>query len=181
MADRNYCDLVYAWFQCKSDWDNKDIRTVPYKVATFVNIGNETGMDRRSASKYVKQLIKMGLLEEDDDKKVYVLKELQASSAMLVPFTTLRQLVNSLNRNTVNLFVYLLNRYLGNGETSFVVTHKELKGRIGLATSTTSNNIVINDILDILRRLGLITYELQQVEYDKTNIVITKVSNVLPE
>ena len=43
------------------------------------------------------------------------------------------------------------------------------------------NNIVINDILDILQRLGLITYELQQVEYDKTNIVITKVSNVLPE
>ena len=181
MADRNYCDLVYAWFQCKSDWDSQDVRSVSYKVATFVNIGNETGMDRRSASKYVKQLVKMGLLEEDDKRKVYILKELQASSAMLVPFTTLRQLVNSLNRNTVNLFVYLLNRYLGNGETSFVITHKELKNRIGLATSTTSNNIVINDILDILRRLGLITYELQQVEYDKTNIVITKVSNVLPE
>ena len=61
---------------------------------------------------------------------------------------------------SVNLFVYLLNRYLSNGETSFVVTHKELKNRIGLAISTTSNNIVINDILDILRRLGLITYEL---------------------
>ena len=86
MADRNYCDLVYAWFQCKSDWD----RSVSYKVATFVNIGNETGMDRRSASKYVKQLVKMGLLEEDDKRKVYILKELQASSAMLVPFTTLR-------------------------------------------------------------------------------------------
>lgn len=90
MADRNYCDLVYAWFQCKSDWDNQDTRTVPYKIATFVTIGNETGMDRRSASKYVKQLVKMGLLEEDDDKRVYILKELQASSAMLVPFTTLR-------------------------------------------------------------------------------------------
>ena len=60
----------------------------------------------------------------------------------------------------MNLFVYLLNRYLGNGETSFIVTHKELKSRIGLATTTTSNNSVINDILDILRRLGLIEYEL---------------------
>ena len=39
---------------------------------------------------------------------------------MLVPFTTLRQLVNSLNRNSINLFVYLLTRYLGNDETSFV-------------------------------------------------------------
>jgi hypothetical protein len=180
MADKNYCDLVYAWFQCKSEWDG-DNRVVPYKMATFVTIGEETGMDRRSASKYVKQLLKIGLLEENDDSKTYVLKTLQSSSAMLVPFTTLRQLVNSLNRNSVNLFVYLLNRYLGNGETSFIVTHKELKSRIGLATTTTSNNIVINDILDILRRLGLIEYELQQVEYDKTNIVVTKVSNVLPE
>lgn len=180
MADKNYCDLVYAWFQCKSEWDGNS-RVVPYKVATFVNIGNEIGMDRRSASKYVKQLLKMGLLVEKNESKNYELTELQSSSAMLVPFTTLRQLVNSLNRNTVNLFVYLLNRYLGNGETSFVVTHKELKNRVGLAISTTSNNVVINDILDILRRLGLIQYELQQVEYDKTNIVITKVSNVLPE
>ena len=180
MADKNYCDLVYAWFQCKSDWDG-EVRVIPYKTATFTNIGNEIGMDRRSASKYVKQLVKMGLLEEDEKQKVYILKALQSSSAMLVPFTTLRQLVNSLNRNSVNIFVYLLNRYLGNKENSFVVTHRELKSRVGLAVSTTSNNIIINDILDILKRLGLIKYELQQVEYDKTNIVITEVSNVLPE
>lgn len=181
MADKNYCDLIYAWFQCKSEWDSDGVRNIPIKNATFINIGNEVGMDRRSVSKYVKELIKMNLLEKDNVKKVYVLKKLSASSAMLVPFLTLRKLVNSLSRNSVNIFVYLLNRYLGNNEESFLITHNELKSKIGIATSTPSNNIVINDILEILSRLGLIEYELRQTEYDKTNIIIKKVSNMLLE
>jgi hypothetical protein len=37
---------------------------------------------------------------------------------------------------------------------------KQIKEYIGMATSTTSNNIVIDDTLDILKRLGLLEYEL---------------------
>ena len=37
---------------------------------------------------------------------------------------------------------------------------KQIKEYIGMATSTTSNNIVVDDTLDILKRLGLLEYEL---------------------
>ena len=41
MADKNYCDLIYAWFQCKSEWSSDGVRNIPIKSATFTNIGNE--------------------------------------------------------------------------------------------------------------------------------------------
>ncbi len=180
MKDKNYYDVVYAWFQCKSDRD-QDERIVKISDARFVTIGEECGIDRRSASKYVSKLIELGLLEKNEEKKVYILKSLPNTSATLVPFPTLRQLVNSLNRNSVNIFVYLLNKYIACEEQEFMITHKELKEHIGISSSSTSNNIVINDILDVLRRLGLIVYELRQVEPTKTQMFVTKVSNVLPE
>ena len=182
MKDKNYYDVVYAWFQCKSERSAEtNIRTVAYADSKYVTIGEECGIDRRSASKYVTKLVDMGLLSKDDTNKVYVLNKLENSTATLVPYKTLRQLVNSLNRNSINIYVYLLNRYLGSKETEFIITHKELKERIGISSSSTSNNIVINDILDILKRLGLISYELRQVEPTKTHMFVTKVCNVLPE
>jgi len=180
MKDKNYYDVVYAWFQCKSDWSQNE-RIVKVADAKFVTIGEECGIDRRSASKYVNKLIALGLLEKDEERKIYILKALPNSSATLVPFPTLRQLVNSLNRNSVNIFVHLLNRWIANDEKEFIITHKELKEHIGISSSSTSNNVVINDILDILRRLGLIIYELRQVEPMKTQMYVTKVTNVLPD
>lgn len=181
MKDKNYYDVVYAWFQCKSERDEKSgIRYVPYSEAKYVQIGEECGIDRRSASKYVQKLLDMNLISKNDSKRNYELKTLENSFATLVPYSTLRQLVNSLNRNTINIFIHLLNRYLAAGETEFIITHKELKDRIGISSSSSSNNIVINDILDILQRLGLIVYELRQVEPTKTHMVVTNVRNVLP-
>ena len=181
MRDKNYYDVVYAWFQCKSEREiASGIRYLNYSEAKFVTISEECGIDRRSASKYVNKLLEMGLLEKDDANKRYLLKILENSTATLVPWNTLRQLVNSLNRNTINIFVHLLNRYIASCETEFIITHKELKERIGISSSSSSNNIVINDILDILVRLGLITYELRQVESNKTHMVVTSVRNMLP-
>ena len=52
-----------------------------------------------------------------------------------------------------------------------------MKNFIGIATTTTSNNDVIIDILEVLKLLGLVDYEYRQVEKDKTNLFITKMSN----
>ena len=38
-------------------------------------------------------------------------------------------------------------------------------------------NDVIIDILEVLKLLGLVDYEYRQVEKDKTNLFITKMSN----
>lgn len=179
MADKNYCDLIYGWMQCKSDWV-EDQRVVPASEVKFTKIGAELDMDRRLVSRYVNELVDMGLVEKNESKKYYVLKKLDNSDATLVPYPTLRQLVHSLSRNSVNIFVHLLNRYIASEEQSFIITHKELKERVGIATSTTSNNVIINDILDTLRRLGLVETEIRQTSDSKTHIIVTKVSNVLP-
>lgn len=85
---------------------------------------------------------------------------------------------NALSRYAVSLFVYLMNRYLAAGETEYQTTMAQMKEYIGIATSTTSNNDVINDILFVLTKLGLIEYEVRY-EDNKTHIYIKKVNNVI--
>ena len=72
-------------------------------------------MDRRVVSKYVKKMIGMGLIDVCSNGD-YRLCKLESHTATLVPFTTLRQLIHSLHKNSVSIFVYLLNRYLANNE-----------------------------------------------------------------
>ena len=117
MKDKNYYDVVYAWFQCKSTWDQEtNVRSVAFADAKYVTIGEECGIDRRSASKYVGKLVDLGLLTKNDSEKRYILNRLENSTATLVPYKTLRQLVNALNRNSINIYVYLFNRYWASKE-----------------------------------------------------------------
>jgi hypothetical protein len=57
---------------------------------------------------------------------------------------------NALSRHSVSLFVYLMNRYLAAGEKEYLVTMSQMKEYIGLTTQTTSNNVVVTDIMEIL-------------------------------
>lgn len=179
VSSRDYCDLVYSWFQCESVLSEDGERTVPNTKVNYSAMSGVLGMDRRTISRYVQKLIEMQLLEKQADG--YKLKFLEPSAATLVPCPTLRQIQNSLHRNSVSIFVYLLNRYIANEEKPFYITYLQLKKYIGIATSTTSNNVVISDIMKTLRTMGLIEYHLVQTEEHKTNIIIDKVSNVLPK
>ena len=180
VKDKNYYDLVYSWFQTESDYDDENkMRYVPKQKVNYVQMGVQLGMDRRTVSRYVKRLIEMDLLEEQVDKMV--LKVLEPSVATLVPFPTLRQIQNSLHRNSVSIYVYLLNRFIGNDEQSFYVTHAEMKRYIGISTATASNNIVITDILNTLASLGLVVYVLEQTAEMRTNFRIDRVTNVISD
>lgn len=179
VKDKNYYDLVYAWFQLKSDWW-QNIRYVSKKDASFVTIAEECNIDRRSASKYVKYLVSIGLLKYDDQRKWYVLEDLANNESTLVPYPVLSKLLHSLSHNSVSIYTHLLRRYVAAQEHEFIVTYKQLKDYIGISSSSSSNNNIIGDILDVLDRLGLITMELRQMEENKTMIFITQVANVLP-
>ena len=177
VSNKDYCDLVYSWFQCESKMVVNE-RLVSKAKVKYSQIGCELGMDRRTVAKYIKKLIDLELISITDAGD-YKLHQLEANAATLVPYLTLRQLINSLHKNSVNIFVYLLNRYLANNEQSFYVTHYSLKKFIGISTSTTSNNVVISDILKTLKLLGLVDYEVCQTSTCKLNILIKRVNNAV--
>ena len=56
----------------------------------------------------------------------------------------------------------------------------DIKDFIGIATTTTSNNIIIDDTIDILKRLGLLDCGLISGEDNKTYLEFKWVKNKLP-
>ena len=180
VSNKDYCDLVYSWFQCSSELDEDGVtRYVPVDKINLSQIGRELGMDRRTVGRYVKKLYEQGLLEEQPGKTI--LKVLERTAATLVPYPTLRQIQNSLHRNSVSIFVYLLNRYVAAAEQPYFITYNELKKYIGISTATASNNVVVSDIMKTLKALQLIDYATIQTDATRCNIQIKTVTNVLPE
>lgn len=183
-ADKKYCDLLYGVLQEMSYSENIGgiiARYVNKGDITFQKLGDRIGLKRVTTATKFKNLISLGLIEEIEEERRYKLNYLDKSVASLIPYVTLRKLNNSLNHNAISLFVYLLKRYIANGEKEYVVTMAQMKNFIGIAATTTSNNEVIMDILEVLKLLGLVEYEYRQVEKDKTNLFITKMSNIVRE
>ena len=183
-ADKKYCDLLYGILQELSyseKINDVTIRYVDKSAFTYVSLGERLGIDRRTVSPKFKNLIKLGLIEEIKEERRYKLNFLDKSVSSLIPFETLRKLNNSLNQNSISLFVYLLKRYIANGEKEYPVTMTQMKTFIGISTSSTSNHEVIKDILQVLSLLGLVEYEYRQVEKEKTLLYITKMNNVVKD
>lgn len=115
-------------------------------------------MDRRTVAKYFNFLLTQGLIKLEED--TYYLTLLEGSEAHLIEYNTLSKLMNVLQKNSLSIYIYLYNRYYANNSKPFIATMKQIKEYIGVATTTTSNNVFIDDTLDILKRLNLLDYEL---------------------
>lgn len=185
MANSKYCDILYCYFQTISVWDNivGHPRTFPKKEKNFSKIGTILGQSRQTISKKFKNLLDLGLIKETEDN--YELIILEEDLASLIPIETLRVLVNTMNDNTISIYVYLLNRYyatINGGQQEFLFTKEQLKNIVGLSITTRSNDYIIDDILAILQKLNLLQFESRD-EIDKntgdtkTHLYITKMSN----
>lgn len=157
-------------------FDDEEERQVAFGQVNYSAMSKVLGMDRRVVSKYVNKLCEMGLLEKDDFRCCYIVKTLDKDSAALVPYVTLREIQNSLHRNSVSIYVHLLNEWYKHSFKEFHVTYNELKAFIGIATTTGTNNVVIKDILKVLSLLHLISFV--ELEENKT-ISILSVSNCI--
>ena len=89
--------------------------------------------------------------------------------------------MNVLQKNSISIYIYLFNRYCANGYQPFIATLKQIKDFIGIATSTTSNNIIVDDTIEILKRLGLLDVKMITGEDNKTYLEFQWVKNELPK
>ena len=96
----------------------------------------------------------VALIRKEKDR--YVLLPIEKNLAMLVPYGTLQVLTSTVKENVISIYVYLLNRYIASKEQKFRYTIDELKSVIGISTDTRSNNYIINSILLLLSKLGLL-------------------------
>ena len=193
VREKDYCDLLYAWLQCNSERENvmstrRRIEKNKIKwtaierdfTRTLTDGSVEKVMSRKTIAKYFNHLMDKGLISEGEDD-YYYLTVLDASEANLIECITLSKLMNVLQKNSISIYIYLFNRYCANGYQPFIATIKQIKDFIGIATSTTSNNIVIDDTIDILKRLGLLEVKLITGEDNKTYLEFQWVKNELPK
>lgn len=193
VREKDYCDLLYAWLQCNSERENvmSTRRRIEKKKVKWSVIERdftrelidgtfEKVMSRKTIAKYFNHLMDQGLVFEGEDD-YYYLTVLDASEANLIEYTTLSKLMNVLQKNSISIYIYLFNRYCANGYQPFIATLKQIKDFIGIATSTTSNNIIIDDTIDILKRLGLLDVKLITGEDNKTYLEFQWVKNELPK
>ena len=190
--EKDYCDLLYAWLQTNSERENisNNARRRLLKSAVkwvaierdFTRIDSDGNTDkvmsRKTIAKYFGHLVDQGLVYEEDE--YYYLTTLDKDQANLIEYMTLTKLMNVMQKNSISIYIYLFNRYFANGCQPFIATLKQIKDFIGIATSTTSNNMIVDDTLDILKRLGLLDYHLIKKD-DKTYLEFTKVRNSLPQ
>lgn len=191
IKEKDYCDLLYAWIQCNSERValNDSLRRIAKNEVKWVKIekdftrigidGEEVkAMERRTIAKYFKFLLVKGLVYDMGDEFYYI-EVLPANEATLIEYETLMKMMNTLQRHVIDLYIYLFNRYYANGCQPFIGTMKQIKSYLGMATSTTSNNMLISDGIEILERLGLLTSK-KVFEDGKTRIYFMRVANRLP-
>jgi hypothetical protein len=169
-ANRGYNDLVYGYLQTISD-NNGRIKKLDMN---FREIGEKVGLTRQTVGTRVKNLLEMELLFLDAESGDYELTLLEPYVAALIPVETIRVLVNTMNERSISVYVYLFIRYYA-AKKPFFITYAELKEFVGLSSRTRSNDTVIQDILTVLQKLGLIDYEFVSMGY-KSKYQINKVN-----
>ena len=161
ISEKYYSDILYAYFQGISlRNETTNIRWFPKSMVNFSNLESVIGISRQTISKKFKKLVELGLIAYQEEEDIYILPNLNAADAFLIPFDTLRKMTNTLNENTISTYIYLINRYIANNEQSFDFTLAGIKEFLGLGTKSNSNNYIIIDILEVLSLLGLISYNL---------------------
>lgn len=190
IREKDYCDLLYAWLQCNSERTNATSagRRINKSLVKWAAIERDftrtlsdgtTGkvMSRKTIAKYFKHLEDKGLIQLQSDG-YYYLTILDDDEANLIEYNTLSKLINVFQKSSLSIYIYLFNRYYASGFQPFIATIKQIKDFIGIATTTTSNNIIVDDTIDILKRLGLLDYKIK-FEENKSYLEFQWVKNSL--
>lgn len=179
-SNKLYTDILYAHLQVNAIIQEDKEKFISKDFVNFSRLSNELGMSRQTVSKKFHNLLDCGLVEKS--KKGYILRELDRAEAFLVPKDVLNLLISTLQERVISIYIYLLNRYIANQENNYDITLGVLKSYVGLTNNTQGNDYLITAALEILRRLGLIEYELKyKKDWNRKQYTILKASNTLPD
>lgn len=169
LSNKLYYDVLYAYLQVISQWDGVKghPRHIQKKDVMFTKIAKNLGKSRQTIAKKFKQLQELGLVLEKTNGD-FELVILQPDVAELIPFKTLRIMANVFNDNAISAFIYLFNRYIANNCSPYIFTYEQLKSVIGISAQTRSNDYIIQDILLIMQKVGLIDLELKNIQDENT-------------
>ena len=165
-SNKEYYDILYGYLQQQSQWEqkkNNNRRYVDKSLINYSQLGRQLGISRQTASKKFKNLINLGLIIDEPGDKYY-LTPLSADIASLIPNPTLKLITDTLNEYSISVYVYLLMRYIANGEETFLFKLSDIKKHIGICATTRSNDDVITNILFVLQKIGLIKYHLTTLQ-----------------
>lgn len=190
LSNAKYCDLLYGYLQnaSKRDAQKNNCRYILKKDINFSSIADQLKMSRQTVSKKFKAMLEgeedaLPLIRYDEQEKKYYLIDLDKSIATLIQHNTLCIMISTLQERVLSIYVYLLNRYAASGYNEFIYTMQELKKAIGLGYKSTGNNYIINSVLFLLKKLGLLKYRYQTVKetgkHEKTVTYITWMTNEL--
>ena len=187
MGNKTIYDTVWGFYQLNSYFNGDGDRFV-YKTndTTPTNIlksiQREIGKTSSGKPKYnislstVKKNIKLyydlGLIWDGTTIDKYgrevdvIFLKSDFEKFQLIPYETLRFLMNSTNGVVIKLYVYLLNKHLWKQKTNdkYVFTKKELGGVLGYSDNSNTNTM-LSDIMLNLKNNGLIDW----VEYHEMN------------
>lgn len=170
-ANKDYYDILYGYLQEQSQWEKNQYNNRRYVEKSIINysqLGRKLGLSRQTVSKKFKNLIDLGLIKDEQGDKYY-LTPLSSDIASLIPNPTLKLITDTLNEYSISVYVYLLVRYIANGEEYFIFKLSDIKKHIGICTTTRSNDDIITNILFVLQKIGLIKYHLTTLQQDNVD------------
>ena len=165
-ADKKFYDILYAYLQCISvREEGESTRTFEKKEINFTKLAKVFNLSRQTVSTKFKNLKELGLIREVDDQH-YEIITLDKDLALLVPYSTLKLITDTLSENSISVYVYLFNRYYANECKSYQFTLEQIKRHIGICTTTRSNDEIVTNILFVLQKIGLIKYSLTAMKQE---------------
>lgn len=170
-ANKGYYDILYGYLQEQSQWEKNQYNNRRYVEKSIINysqLGKKLGLSRQTVSKKFKNLIDLGLIKDEQGDRYY-LTPLSSDIASLIPNPTLKLITDTLNEYSISVYVYLLVRYIANGEEYFIFKLSDIKKHIGICATTRSNDDIITNILFVLQKIGLIKYHLTTLQQDNVD------------
>jgi len=158
-SSKSFNDFVYGWLVLHSEEENEE-RFLMKRSFVLSKMEEEFQMTRKTLAKYFDFLVKVGLVVDGKDR--WILTDL-GTEGFWLETDILARLVETRKKGLISAYVYLKRgKWLlaRKGKEKVPIILGPLKSYIGVASNTKGNNKSVVDLLEELRVLGLLQYEL---------------------